>query len=56
MSGGTAAGCSASNWWSTAAAKYITCFSSVSYKKGSYWGAIMGGNNSYGHDGYLYAR
>ena len=55
--GGGAAGCSATDWWSFAVNKnYILCLSAEAAKKGAYWGAIVGGNNSYGHDGWFYAR
>jgi hypothetical protein len=55
--GGGAAGCSATDWWSFATGKnYILCLSAEAAKKGAYWGAILGGNNTYGHDGWFYAR
>lgn len=55
--GGTTNSCNATTWYTRTVgnAAYLTLFNSTG-AYGNYWGAGMGGNNSWNHDGWWFFR
>ena len=54
---GVAVECSSIRWLAaTGAGKFLTAFKNDGFGAGLYWGSGMGGDDTYGHDGYLFQR
>lgn len=57
VAGGTSQACDASYWYpATAAGQYLALVSGAPGCRGAYWGAGLGGDSTWYHDAFWYAR